>query len=333
MNKPATGVKIPSKHTTARHLSVDLAAVVVSVAGREPQVLVLEGAGAELDQLPSGPLARDHRTIEAGLRSWVEQQTQLALGYVEQLYTFGDGGRLNAARPAAHELSIAYLALVRESHLSEQFGASWRSWYHYFPWEDWRRGRPPVLDELSKGLRRWVLIPRGPIRDAREERIELAFNFVGGIWDDERVLERFELLYEAGLIPEAMAAPKSQIRATLPVGGVAMGLDHRRILATAISRLRGKIKYRPIIFELMADNFTLLELQATVEGLSGARLHKQNFRRLVEGQGLVEETGTMSTETGGRPARLVRFRREVLRERPAPGLRFPGTRRVDRQST
>ena len=80
----------------------------------------------------------------------------------------------------------------------------------------------------------------------------------------------------------------------------------------------------------MADTFTLLELQATVESLSGVRLHKQNFRRLVEGQGLVEETGTMSKETGGRPARLVRFRREVLTERPAPGLRLPGTRRVDR---
>jgi hypothetical protein len=80
----------------------------------------------------------------------------------------------------------------------------------------------------------------------------------------------------------------------------------------------------------MPDTFTLLELQATVEGLSGVRLHKQNFRRLVEGQGLVEETGTMSMETGGRPARLVRFRREVLRERPTPGLRLPVTQRVDR---
>ena len=52
------------------------------------------------------------------------------------------------------------------------------------------------------------------------------------------------------------------------------------------------------------------------------RLHKQNFRRLVETQGLVEETGEVASETGGRPARLVRFRREVLVERPAPGVRL-----------
>ena len=101
-----------------------------------------------------------------------------------------------------------------------------------------------------------------------------------------------------------------------------MAVDHRRILATAIGRLRGKIKYRPVVFELMPPAFTLLQLQRTVEALAGVRLHKQNFRRLVEQQGLVEETGEISARTGGRPARLVRFRREVLLERPAPGLRL-----------
>jgi hypothetical protein len=107
-----------------------------------------------------------------------------------------------------------------------------------------------------------------------------------------------------------------------------MAADHRRILATAIGRLRGKIKYRPVVFELMPPSFTLLQLQRTVEALSGVRLHKQNFRRLVEHQGLVEETGGISAETGGRPARLVRFRRAVVLERPAPGLRLRAGRRV-----
>jgi hypothetical protein len=332
VRKPTSAGDPPVKRATAKGSTVDLAAVVISVAGKEPQVLVLSGANGERDRLPSGPLAPDHRTLEAGLRSWVEQQTHLTLGYVEQLYTFGDRGRLSSgAQPAAaHDLSIAYLALVREARPAQQLGASWRSWYHYLPWEDWRRGRPPVLDTFALKLRRWVKSLDKPARGAREERIELAFGFTGGIWDDERVLERFELLYEAGLILEAEPKSEGTTRPSLPVAGVHMALDHRRIVATAISRLRGKIKYRPIIFELMADTFTLLELQATVEGLSGVRLHKQIFRRLVEGQGLVEETGTMSTETGGRPARVVRFRREVLRERPTPGLRLPGTRRVDR---
>ena len=56
-------------------------------------------------------------------------------------------------------------------------------------------------------------------------------------------------------------------------------------------------------------------MQRAVEALAGQRLHKQNFRRLIEQQGLVEETGEVSKETGGRPAKLFRFRREVLLER------------------
>jgi hypothetical protein len=102
--------------------------------------------------------------------------------------------------------------------------------------------------------------------------------------------------------------------------------DHRRILATALTRLRGKIKYRPVVFELMPPTFTLLQLQRTVEALAGLRLHKQNFRRLVEQQGLVEETGRIVTATGGRPAREVRFRPEAILERPAPRLRLPAAR-------
>jgi hypothetical protein len=101
-----------------------------------------------------------------------------------------------------------------------------------------------------------------------------------------------------------------------------MPLDHRRILATAIARLRAKMKYRPVVFELMPAEFTLTELQRTVEAIAGRHLHKQNFRRLVEATQLVEPTGESSTATGGRPAALYRFRREVLSERPSAGLRF-----------
>jgi hypothetical protein len=82
------------------------------------------------------------------------------------------------------------------------------------------------------------------------------------------------------------------------------------------------MKYRPLVFELMPSEFTLTDLQRTVEAIAGRHLHKQNFRRLVEGTQLVEPTGDTSTATGGRPAALYRFRREVLAERPSAGLRF-----------
>jgi hypothetical protein len=82
-----------------------------------------------------------------------------------------------------------------------------------------------------------------------------------------------------------------------------------------------------VVFELLPRAFTLLALQRTVEALAGGRLHKQNFRRLVEDGGLVEGTGKRVGSTGGRPAELFRFRREVLRERPAPGVGVPRIRR------
>jgi hypothetical protein len=96
------------------------------------------------------------------------------------------------------------------------------------------------------------------------------------------------------------------------------------VLASALGRLRGKLRYRPVVFELLPRAFTLLALQRTVEALAGRRLHKQNFRRLVEAGGLVEGTGRRTAGASGRPAELFRFRREVLRERPAPGVGLPG---------
>ena len=72
----------------------------------------------------------------------------------------------------------------------------------------------------------------------------------------------------------------------------------------------------------MDGSFTLSELQRTVEAISGRHLHTQNFRRLVAGAALVEQTGAIAPGRRGRPAALFRFRREVLRERPAPGLRL-----------
>lgn len=310
-------------------VTVDLTAVVVAVTGDDPRILVVrasEGSGdhpgdAPRDALPSGPLELYHRTLETGLRAWVEAQTQVRLGYVEQLYTFGDRDRSISGAAARRALSIGYLALAREAEPVQIVDAAWRGWYGYFPWEDWRRGRPAVIAPLIEQLRHWAAAGDAVKRWAR---VCIAFGLDGAAWNEELVLERYELLYEAGLVIEAhrdgaavWAAPAD----VLP-GAQSMPADHRRILATAIARLRGKIKYRPVVFELMPPTFTLLQLQRAVEALAGRRLHKQNFRRLVEREGLVEETGEVARDTGGRPAKLVRFRAVVLRERAAPGVRL-----------
>ena len=141
-------------------------------------------------------------------------------------------------------------------------------------------------------------------------------------------LESYELLYEADLVAEALRDHRAEI--DVP-GGMGQHLvsDHRRILASALGRLRGKLAYRPVVFELLPGEFTLLQLQRVVEALSGAKLHKQNFRRLVTNADLVEPIGRTVRIGKGRPAELFRFRREVLGETLTVGLLRPIMRDVE----
>lgn len=289
-------------------VAVDLIAVLAAATGAEPRVLTVRGG----DRLPSGPFELGHRSLQSGLRAWVEEQTGHPVGYVEQLYTFADRDR---AADGTRMISISYLGLTRE--VASARDAQWRGWYEYFPWEDHRRGVPAFVGSLiGPRLAAWAGgAETGPLRQARRLRAAIAFGLDEETWNEDFVLQRYELLYEAGLIPEAGAG------AAVP--GRPMAGDHRRILATAIARLRAKIKYRPVVFELMPPAFTLLQLQRTVEALAGRPLHKPNFRRLIEQQELVEETGTISAETGGRPAKLFRFRQSVLAERAVVGSKLP----------
>ena len=315
-------------------VEIGLTAAILAVRDNEPMVLVVAGGEHAIasDGLPYGPFAPlEHRTLDIGLRAGVADQTGLELGYVEQLYTFGDRGR--HAEPGDTGLpvvSIGYLALTQGcEQLFDQ--NQWRSWYDYFPWEDRRRGAPEILDhDIIPRLLSWArapVDPHAPVRPiGRAERVRVCFGTDGGAWDEEKVLERYELLYEAGLAAEARRDGRLTLDAGRMPVGTAMQFDHRRILATAIGRIRCKIKYRPVIFELLPDEFTLFELQRTVEAILGPHLHKQNFRRLVESGGLVEPTGVVKAATGGRPAKLYRFRRDVLLERPCPGVRIKSGR-------
>jgi hypothetical protein len=302
--------------------AIELTAVLAAVTGEEPRVLTIRGGKA----LPSGPFASGHRTLQTGLRSWVERQTHHPLGYLEQLYTFADRDRMHGGTEE-RMISISYLGLTQEARVSGEHSPGWQNWYRYFPWEDWRDGPSKVIARsILPRLRRWVSEASDTgSRRVRADRVEATFTSDERHWNEDLVLQRYELLYEAGLVREA--ARRKPVADPLPPGEP-MHHDHRRILATGIARLRAKIKYRPIVFELMPPSFTLLQLQRAVEALAGRRLHKQNFRRLIDQQGLVEETGEISTDTGGRPARLVRFRREILLERALVGTKLPLSRSV-----
>ena len=317
---------------------IGLSAVVVAIRDNEAVALTVRHRGeGELSGLPFGPFDPDSdRTFELALRAFVTEQTRFDLGYVEQLYTFGDKGRdapladlgASGGDPAGNGagstrvISVGYLALAPAAVDTHFAGSEWRTWSRIFPWEDWRTGRPAALDAVEAALRAWAG------NDAQKlARARLLFALDGAPWNEERVLERYELLYEAGLAPETArdrgeAAPIRSDALTVALGEPMIS-DHRRILATALGRLRGKLKYRPVVFELMPDAFTLSALQRTVEAIAGVPLHKQNFRRALERAELVEGLGRLDADTGGRPAELFRFRREILGARPVSGLSLP----------
>lgn len=314
-------------------LVVGLNAVIVAGGDSEPRVLVTQGLATSEAALPFGAFDPEaHRTFEIGLREWVRGQTGFELGYVEQLYTFGDRGReaplaALAGAAGARVISVGYLGLAREARELTGIGARWASWSEFFPWEDHRHGRPAVIDEvIAPRLRSWADEAGAPgSRAARLERVRTQFGLDDLSWNEERALDRYELLYEAGLVAEA-ARDRSERTSAAPGTGQIMASDHRRILATAISRLRGKVKYRPIVFELMGESFTLSELQRMVEGIAGFTLHKQNFRRALDRAGFVEGTGRFEARTGGRPAELYRFRKDIARQGDALGLTIPRLR-------
>ena len=308
---------------------INLTAVIVAVTDNQPRVLIVDQDGEGLPNGPFDPLRHD--SLESGLRQWVEAQTGLDLYYVEQLYTFGNRNRdpieiLGGPRV----VSVAYMALTHEDAVDAP-NAEWRDWYSFLPWEDWRLGRPALIEEqIEPALDQWVRQLQNTSRQRqRHDRVNVTFG-PGAASDMDAVLslERFELLYDAELVTESLR-DRSIDREVRDGMGDELVSDHRRILASALGRLRGKLAYRPVVFELLPGEFTLLQLQRVVEALSGAKLHKQNFRRLVTAADLVEPIGRTSRIGKGRPAELFRFRREVLGETQTIGLSRPIMRDVD----
>jgi hypothetical protein len=331
----------------AVNVAIGLNAVLAAVDNGRPKVLCVQSGDSAVG-LPYGPFDPNrHRTFEIGVREWVERQTSVSLGFIEQLYTFGDKGReapaaaLDGGAQGDRIVSVGYLALAPAPVDVLAHDATWRDWYSFFPWEDWRSGEPVALRKrIYPELTQWIgRTNNSAARDERRARINTAFGMGGFGWEEERTLDRYELLYEAGLLIEAwrdretagLSAPhgvKPQgFKTGSPQAGTPMISDHRRILATAIGRLRGKLKYRPVIFEMMGPVFTLLQLQQTVEAIVGFNLHKQNFRRSVENSGLIENTGETTRQAGGRPAALFRIHRAGMRDRAAAGLAIPRLRR------
>jgi 8-oxo-dGTP diphosphatase len=101
-----------------------------------------------------------------------------------------------------------------------------------------------------------------------------------------------------------------------------LAFDHQRILDAALLRLRAKVRYQPIGFELLPEKFTLRQLQHLYELVLDRPLDKRNFRKKVLGMGIIKETSEVETDVAHRAARLFRFDTKAYERLTKRGFNF-----------
>jgi 8-oxo-dGTP diphosphatase len=101
-----------------------------------------------------------------------------------------------------------------------------------------------------------------------------------------------------------------------------LAFDHDRILAVALERLKGKVRYRPIGFELLPPQFTLSQLQRLYETILETRLDKRNFRKKILAMDFLVALDEVEKDVAHRAARLYRFDRKKYRALEKRGFNF-----------
>lgn len=130
------------------------------------------------------------------------------------------------------------------------------------------------------------------------------------------------VVYFALIPADSRRETSSDLRWFRVEGLPALTSNHAEIIAYALRRLRYKLEYSAVGFELLPEEFTLSELQHTYEVILGERLDKRNFRRRILEAGIIEETSHRRIRGEGRPARLYRYRPDAVAEVKARRL-FP----------
>lgn len=137
----------------------------------------------------------------------------------------------------------------------------------------------------------------------------------------ERVVS---VAYYALVKPAAVVGGSDASRAQwFDVGELpALAFDHDAIVASALERLRGKVRYQPLGFELLPSKFTLGQLQRLYESILGRTLDKRNFRRAFLRMGILEELDEIESNVSHRPSRLYRFLRSEYKRLVKHGFNF-----------
>ncbi|MGZ9585812.1 NUDIX hydrolase [Paenibacillus marinisediminis] len=225
----------------------------------------------------AGGFVKPHETTEQAAQRELAEETGVSDVYLEQLYTFSDPGR----DPRTWVISCSYLALVDSSKLTIQAGddASDVAWFDV---------QYKLLREVKE------MLPVGSVKQST-----WLLNLSHGDIRLEAEIVCTKTADEFTVTTDYAVAASSQI-----------AFDHAKIIAYAIERLRGKVEYTNIAFNLMPALFTLTELQKVYEIILDKELLKANFRRKIAE--LVIETDQYTQHAGHRPSRLFKRNMEGL---------------------
>lgn len=173
-------------------------------------------------------------------------------------------------------------------------------------------------------------LEQAAIRELQEETglrdiyLEQLFTF-GSLARDPRerivTVAYYALVNLAG--HDVQASTDARNAAWFPVSDLpTLAFDHAQIVETALERLRGKVRYQPIGFELLPERFTLRQLQHLYEIVLGRELDKRNFRKKVLSMGIIKETNEIEKDVAHRAARLFRFDEKAYERLTRRGFNF-----------
>ncbi|TJY44092.1 NUDIX hydrolase [Cohnella pontilimi] len=236
-------------------------------------LLVKRGVHPYLGQwaLPGGFVTHDESVDDAALRE-LRSETNIDNVYMEQLYTWGEVNR----DPRTRVVSCSYMALVDSTSLELKAGddAADARWF-----------------DLTYSLHDEKRTTQG--NDAANEYlVKMTFS------NDTIILDA------TVKVMEKKTGKSSRIESDL-IESNGIAFDHAKMIQYAVKRLRNKIEYTDIAFNLMPELFTLSELQQVYEVILGKELLPAAFRRKIAG--MVTETDQFTKDAGHRPARLFRF--------------------------
>ncbi len=216
--------------------------------------------------LPGGFVSIDESLDEAALRV-LRAETNVDNIYMEQLYTWGEINR----DPRTRVISSSYMALVDSSSLSIKAGSDEED-------ASWFNVSYKVLEEkdLSSG-------------EGYEEIVEIK------LWNNSE-----ELSAKIKVTESLDGGVRREV-----IESVGIAFDHGKFIEYGISRLRNKIEYTSLAFNLMPELFTLTELQKVYEVIQGKELLAAAFRRKVAN--MVTETDEFTKDAGHRPSKLFKY--------------------------